>query len=107
MSKTVYAWWPYALNVLGQYPHLCKKIAKGEHLSPGRWREYKAVRSLIEDLASDPDGADKLRLLKMKHWDKTHVIAGAAQVLCVSETTCANWHRQLVYSVGIRLGLEG
>ena len=61
--------------------------------------EVAAVEAAIEETKQLIDGAERLRLIDLVLWKRTHTLQGAAMVVYVSERTAQEWHRQFIYLV--------
>ena len=83
MSKPRYGWWPYAKWMIRNY--------KGGGLMT------KAERVAVEDAIAETeqliDGSERLRLIDLVLWKRTHTLQGAALACYVSERTA-----QAIYS---------
>ena len=51
------------------------------------------------------DGAERIRLIDLVLWKRTHTLQGAALACYVSERTAQEWHRQFIRLVGQKRGL--
>lgn len=74
-------------------------------LSPVHQREYDAVHTALERTLQLPDGAERVRLVSMVFWQKSHTIDGAAQVLHISWMTAKRWHGEFIRLVAKYFGL--
>lgn len=133
MSKPRYGWWSYAKYMVRKYPELKKEydalhaqritasitgIPGGGSLSdptaatalrqlpPARQREYDAVRKAIEKTKLLKTGQERLAVIDMVLWKRTHKIDGAALRINVSEKTATNYHSDFIRLVGFCYGLE-
>lgn len=95
MSIPRYGWWGYVKWMIRSY--------KGGALATKEERE--AVEAAISETRKLPDGAERLRLVDLIFWRKTHVISGAALELHISERTAREWHRQFIRLVAKKRGL--
>ena len=95
MSKPRYGWWPYAKWMIRSY--------KGGSLMTKD--ELAAVKAAIEETEQLADGAERLRLIDLVLWKRTHTLQGAALACYVSERTAQEWHRQFIRLVGQKRGL--
>lgn len=95
MSTPRYGWWAYAKWMIRSY--------KGGGLMT------KAERAAVEDAIAETeqliDGAERLRLIDLVLWKRTHTLQGAAMAVYVSERTAQEWHRQFIRLVGQKRGL--
>lgn len=95
MSKPRYGWWPYAKWMIRSY--------KGGELMTKE--EVAAVKDAIEETEQLVDGAERIRLIDLVLWKRTHTLQGAALACYVSERTAQEWHRQFIRLVGQKRGL--
>ena len=95
MSKPRYGWWPYAKWMIRSY--------KGGGLMTKD--ERAAVEAAISDTEQLIDGSERLRLIDLVLWKRTHTLQGAALACYVSERTAQEWHRQFIRLVGQKRGL--
>lgn len=67
--------------------------------------ERAAVAEAIAETEQLVDGAERLRLIDLVLWKRTHTLQGAAMAVYVSERTAQEWHRQFIRLVGQKRGL--
>ena len=95
MSNPRYGWWPYAKWMIRSY--------KGGALMTKV--ECEAVAAAIEETKQLVDGAERLRMVDLVLWKRTHTLQGAALACYISERTAQEWHRQFIYLVAEKRGL--
>ena len=95
MSKPRYGWWPYAKWMIRSY--------KGGGLMTKD--ERAAVEAAVKETEQLADGGERLRLIDLVLWKRTHTLQGAALACYVSERTAQGWHRQFIRLVGQKRGL--
>lgn len=95
MSKPRYGWWPYAKWMIRSY--------KGGGLMTKD--ERAAVEAAVKETEQLADGGERLRLIDLVLWKRTHTLQGAALACYVSERTAQEWHRQFIRLVGQKKGL--
>lgn len=95
MSTPRYGWWAYAKWMIRSY--------KGGGLMTKA--ERAAVADAIAETEQLVDGAERLRLIDLVLWKRTHTLQGAAMEVYVSERTAQEWHRQFIRLVGQKRGL--
>ena len=95
MSKPRYGWWPYATWMIRNY--------KGG--GPISDAERAAVEAAVEETKQRIDGEERIRLIDLVLWKRTHTLQGAALACYVSERTAQEWHRQFIRLVGQKRGL--
>ena len=67
--------------------------------------ELAAVKDAIEETEQMIDGSERIRLIDLVLWKRTHTLQGAALACYVSERTAQEWHRQFIRLVGQKRGL--
>lgn len=132
MSKPRYDWWPYVKGMIRRYPALKAEYAdlhstsmtadysgmpRGSggdrvlesvalrELPSTRQREYEAVRRAIEVTERYANGRDRLAVIQLVLWDKSHTLAGAALMVPCSEVTAWRWHSEFIRLVAKNYGL--
>lgn len=95
MSKPRYGWWGYAKWMIRSYK-------SGTLMTRD---EISAVEAAIEETKQLIDGSERLRLIDLVLWKRTHTLQGAAMVVYVSERTAQEWNRQFIYLVAEKRGL--
>lgn len=133
MSKPRYPWWPYAKNMIRDYPKLCREweelktisatanydqVGHGSGISkpteqvalrlfpPTKQKEYDAVREAVEETRRTPEGEYKIEIIKAVYWRRNkRNLYGAARMIGVSERTARRWHTAFVYLVAKKYGL--
>ena len=130
MSKPRYNWWPFALNMIRDYPTRCadhkalheQKITANlsgmprgggatrttegialRQLPAQEQREYEAVHKAIERTSRMSEGKLRMEMVKLTMW-KGYTIAGAARIAAVSESTARRWRWQFAMLVGRSYG---
>lgn len=105
MSKPRYGWWSYAKYMVREYPKL-----KREHLdcqlAPAKKAEYDAVQLAIEQTMGLQTGKERLALIDMVFWTRSHTLDGAAYALGYSSITAKRFHGDFLRLVGFYRGLE-
>lgn len=133
MSKTRYDWWSYVKGMIRRYPELCAKAQElhttamtpsyagisgghGGHTDPVadaalrqlpevNQRELEAVRQALLFTQTLPNGDDRLLMIKLVFWDRSHTVFGAAVKLGHSERTVLRWHGAFIREVAKNFGL--
>ncbi len=67
--------------------------------------EMEAVRMAIEETRALTDGAERLRLVDLVFWRRTHTLTGACLECHTSERTGQRWHADFIYLVAKNLHL--
>jgi hypothetical protein len=132
LSKPRYDWWPYVKGVIRRYPLLkeefadlhTQSITANYSLAPGgsgasrtteliaikrlpttKLREYAAVYRAIETTERYKDGQDRLKIIRLVFWDKTHTVDGAGLTVPVSAATAWRWNGEFIRLVASYYGL--
>lgn len=132
MSKPRYKWWGYIKNVIRSYPALKREyedlheqsmavnmsgMPRGGCVSRGtediavrelpytKQREYEAVRRAVETVKRCPTANDRLSLVDMVFWKRSHTLSGAAYKLNLSYTTAQRYHGEFVVAVAQFYGM--
>ena len=133
MSRPHYGWWGYVKDIIRRYPTLCEQ-EKALHetcISPDlsgmprgsgtptdpvadaalrelpeiNRRELEAVRQAIEETRTLPNGEERLEMVKLVFWKKTHTLEGAAMELHWSTRKLVEWHGEFIRCVAKYFGL--
>ena len=132
MSKPRDIWWSYVKAMTYRYPALCTlhQQALSQQITPaysgqsggsgsGRkteqavvraltrteTREYEAVHLAIRQTRQLPGGAERLRLIRLVYWKRSHTLTGAAMAVHVSIPTAKRWHGEFIRLVAKNFGL--
>ena len=132
MSTPRYDWWPYVKGMIRRYPDLCLKEAALHDTAitanisgmPGSGkrtdktadaalrtlpevnrRELEAVRAAICHIEGLHSGKERMELVKLYYWKRSHTLFGAANAIHVSEKTALRWNRDFVMQVAENFGL--
>ena len=132
MSTPRYDWWPYVKGMIRRYPDLCLKEAALHDMAitanisgmPGgggrtdktadaalrtlpevNRRELEAVRAAIRHIEGLPNGKERMRLVNLYYWKRSHTLFGAAAAVHVSDRTALRWNREFVMQVAENFGL--
>lgn len=133
MSKPRYNWWPYVCRVVQDYPALrCRAEEAMETrttasldgqprgggisnpteraviraMSGTDYRDMEAVERAIEQTKHMRWGKQRLDLLRMVYWDKTHTLQGAAITVPCGIKMARQWSVEFKYLVAHYMGLE-
>lgn len=132
MSKPRYDWWTYVKGMIRRYPALCREygeihtmpmtVSYTDHIGGGdvsrsteavairelpttKQREYEAVRRAVETTGRYRNGADRLKVIKLVLWDRSHTLDGAAMMVPCSIATAKRWHREFIIMAASYYGL--
>ena len=132
MSKPRYGWWGYVKYIIRRYPH--HKLAYDElhrqsitpSLSgmPGggdisrktettavkelprvEQKEYDAVRQAVETTQRFKNGAERIEIINLVYWKKSHTLEGAALKVGYSYIRASQIHGDFVRLVAKYYGL--
>ena len=123
MSKPRYRWWGYIRNVIRAYPELKKEyeelhqqsvtantsgMSGGNGVSRGtekvalrelpktKQKEYDAVSRAIEITKRMPNGIQRLQIIDLVYWKRTHTVEGAAMKVGYSVDRGKQLHGEFV-----------
>lgn len=100
MSKPRYDWWGYIKAVIRRYPEL-----KGRDVSGIALREKEAVEAAIAATERMQNGRERLEVVDMVFWKKTHTLSGAALMVPCHYETARHWHSDFIKEVARKFGL--
>lgn len=130
MGKTRYKWWGYVKNVIRAYPEHCAQLndirtqsitaaysgvtgnsgpsrtveaVAMRELPPMERKEYEAVKKTIDKTLRLRDGAQRIQLIEMVFFKRSHTLQGAADALYISYSTAKRWHNKFIESVARNL----
>lgn len=89
-KKRHYSWWSYIQEIVREYP----RKDDSQKVSTVAEREDDAVQEALEATEHMTDGQNRLKLIRLIHWDRTHTLDGAALVIPCSRRTAAYWQRE-------------
>jgi len=132
MSKPRYGWWGYVKNMIRRYPSLkmeyedlhsqsvtarysCLPRTEGtdrrteaisiRELPSTKQREFEAVRCAIETTKGYANGKERLAVIDMVLWRRSHTIDGAAMAIPCSWRVACQWHGDFIRLVAKNYGL--
>ena len=70
-----------------------------------RQREYEAVRRAVEQTMGYANGKERLAIVDMVLWKRSHTIGGAALTIPCHEITARQWHGEFIRLVAQKYGL--
>lgn len=132
MSKPRYDWWPYVKGMIRRYPTLKEEFGdlhrqsmianySGMPRSSGtgrsledivirelpstKQREYEAVRRAVSATEQYQNGLDRLKVIKLVLWDRSHTLEGAALIVPCGIATAKRWHGEFIIMVASYYGL--
>lgn len=132
MSKPREIWWGYVKAIIRRYPELCARESTlreqslsnpitgmphgGKTTNPTadaalrelpekQQREVAAVRAAIVKTQALPDGDERMQMVRMVFWDRTHTLDGVALKLHRCLRTIKQWHGDFIREVEKELDL--
>ena len=133
MSKPRYKWWGFVKAIIRAYPMHCENLrnmreqsvvpaygAAGRGTDVNRaaesvalrelpreeMQEYVAVEKTIQTtLRTCADGKERVRLIDMVFFSRTHTLQGAAMACNISYGTAKNWHNKFIEQTARNFGL--
>ena len=93
VSRPRYDWWSYVKAMIRRYPHAVTQ------------RERCAVEKAITETRGLSAGAERMALVGMIFWRRSHTLSGAADACHVSERTARRWHTAFIRLVAQKFGL--
>lgn len=133
MSTCRYDWWSYAKSIVRKYPELVERykrlkdpsrghsvpsVSSGPHRHVNRptedaalrelpkcqMRELNAVARALKETSLQRNGDQKIALIDLVYWRRTHNLAGAAMKLYISEVTAKRWNGEFLRRIGKHMG---
>lgn len=92
MSKTRYPWWGYIKQILYRYPK-CASF------------EREAVEEAVKATEQLAGGQNRLEVVSLVFFRKTHKLAGAALQIPCGYETAKRWQGQFILEVAKNIGL--
>lgn len=133
MSKPRYRWWGYVKNIIRAYPDLERRLqeikepsitanpsggtsgGKGvsrtvevaalRELPREEQKEYEAVHRAVLITQQMRTGRDRLKLVELCYWKKSHTLEGAAAAIHISYDTARNYQWDFIMQVAFQMGL--
>lgn len=100
MNKRHYPWWGYVKSIVRDYA-----TQRMGDLTGVAVENYAAVLEAVNVTERMTDGENRLKLIQMLHWDRTHTLEGAAIAIPCSRSTAAYWQRKFFEMVARNRGL--
>lgn len=96
-----YSWWRYVKSVIRAYLGRCSIELYGVAL-----HEQEAVKAAIEKTKNMEDGKNRLKLIRLLHWESQSLtLDGVATAIPCDRATAARWQRKFFEEVARNLGL--
>lgn len=127
-----YAWWGYAKSMIRKYPQYCAAVeemrrtsitalvsgmphggimsnpvaaAVERELPPVEKKEMEAVQAALDAEGQKPNAQERLQIIDLVYFRRSHTLAGAAVAANVPFDTVRKWHNHFVKTVGKNFGL--
>lgn len=100
MNKQHYPWWGYVRHIVREHSLHQWNGRTGVALT-----NWEAVENAVEATERMGDGQNRLKVIRMVHWDRTHTLEGAAITIPCSRRTAAYWQREFFEMVARNRGL--
>lgn len=88
-------WWGYAKYMISDYPDELNE------------NERRAVERAIEQTRRMAHGEERLKVIDLLYWRKTHKIPGAALQVHYSERTVLQWNGEFIKLVAENFSCDG
>ena len=132
MSRPRYGWWGYVKDIIRRYPSLKEEYADlhtqtvtpsyagmpgggsasrateliaVRELPSNKQREYEAVKRAIAATERMNASRDRLKIIKLVFWDRSHTLDGAARMIPCSYRTARRYHSEFIMAVASFYGL--
>ena len=132
MSRPRYDWWPYVKGMIRRYPALKEQyedlhsqslvadysgMPRGggggraleslavRELPSTQQREFEAVRRAVEVTELCNNGTDRLKVIRLVFWRRSHTLEGAAQAVPCHYKTAQGWNNEFIRTVARNYGL--
>lgn len=132
MGKPRYPWWGYARNMIRAYPARKREyeelheqsitasmsgmpggggVSRGtediaiRELPATKQREYEAVKRAVETTLQLPNGSQRVKIIDLVYWKRSHTVEGAAMRVGYSTDRGKQIHGEFVRLVARNYGL--
>lgn len=132
MSRPRYDWWPYVKGMIRRYPALkaelqelhtqsvtsnysgvsvrsgssrTAEVTAIRELPTTKQREYEAVRQAIAATERMAASRDRLRIIDLVFWKRSHTLSGAALTIPCHYNTAQKYHADFILAVAAFYGL--
>lgn len=131
MSRPRYAWWSYVKAIIRNYPQMREdyrelhtqastanytgmprsglaarrtEVIAIRELPTTRQREYEAVRRAVAVTERMTCGLDRLKIIDLVLWRRSHTLEGAALMVPCGIATAKRWHGDFIRLVAANYG---
>lgn len=91
-------WYGNVVRMIRQYPTFTGSLSDMERL------HKQAIDEAMQETEQLPDGAERVRAVRMLYFDKQFTFTGVADRLYISTRTMQRWISEFVYLVGYKAG---
>lgn len=126
MSRPKHGWWSYVRTMIYKFPDRARALndiqsvqitakynsePKGggaarttenialRQLRPEDQAEYDAVRRALDAVQMKMDGPQRLKMIRLVYWEKSHNLEKAAEAIGCSYATARRWNGEFINSV--------
>lgn len=96
-----YSWWGYVKSLVREWV----EREDYESMRGAAKHDYISVHLAVLQTERTADGQNRMKLIRLMHWDKTHTLGGAALDIPCSRRTAAYWQREFFEMVARNRGL--
>lgn len=96
-------WWGYVKRILEEYPTLANKDAMD--VSEKDKRKMKAVEYAMQKNITYKNSRERMQIITMVYFKKTHTIEGAALKIPCHPNTAGRWQADFIYWTAEKLDL--
>lgn len=69
-------------------------------------REMRAVQLAVDETMAMKDGEDRMKLIDLVFWKRTHTLTGACIECHISDRQGQRWHADFIHLVAKNIGFE-
>ena len=99
-----YPWLGYVRYMVRKYPEW-NKIRQSRELTRTESMGWSAVQIAVDCTERMENGSDRLKVIRIVHWNRTRTLEGAALMIPCSRRTAARWQRNFFEEVARNRGL--
>ncbi len=100
-ERAKYIGWDYVKAVLREYGEY-KNNPEKCRLKPF---QIEAVEKTLEEVKAMSNPDERLKMIELVFWERSHTLQGAALKVYVSYETAVLWHKKIVERLGVNLGI--
>ena len=101
MSRPRYYWYGFVQKTVRRYPDKLKQTGTIQSSIAAF-----AIEKAITEIKSQPEGAEKLRLIELLYWQKDffYSLDQAADMMFISPRLAQKWNSEFIYTVAKHMG---